>query len=536
MRSLDSVVLFFWLSFTFCRAFLGSWFNILSDCDEVFNFWEPTRHVASKLKSLNWTRCFFSSPSCLLSQFSAPQQISNAFALQTWEYSPTYALRSYLYVLAPASFTFFFEVVVYPLLPVFLQAWGSGVLSFLIVRTCLSIVYGCSELFFVQSLTNRIGKQWSHRFIIIYLIINVTSPGIFLASNQFLPTTTFTLFFYFAMGCYLRSNTAQALCLACIGTLISWPFAGLLYVILGCVALYRRGFIKTFLPLFLSGILTLLVVAAFDVVFYGTWVLSPLRLVLYNTSFGSGQGKSTLYGVEHWTFYIKNLLLNFHVYVFGVVLGVLRLSYLLFLRLLPKPFWHTTTAVPLYGLNLEQWSVVGLPLVIWFAFMSCIPHKEERFLVPMYPSFVVLASLGVDWVYASTVAWTRTCFKKKPSEIQPRSPSPAASSYQLSLAESFNRLRQRGAAERLSQKKTARSSNFPLRVGQLPFSRHLSWCCVKLLPLCIVTLLCVSRIVGLYMFYGAPVFDIWSNVARLPAPAASESLATAPVNRVCTGK
>ena len=43
-------------------------FAPIQDCDETFNYWEPTHYL------------------------------SHGYGLQTWEYSPTYAIRSWLYV------------------------------------------------------------------------------------------------------------------------------------------------------------------------------------------------------------------------------------------------------------------------------------------------------------------------------------------------------------------------------------------------------------------------------------------------------
>lgn len=43
-------------------------FAPIQDCDETFNYWEPTHYL------------------------------SHGYGLQTWEYSPDYAIRSWLYV------------------------------------------------------------------------------------------------------------------------------------------------------------------------------------------------------------------------------------------------------------------------------------------------------------------------------------------------------------------------------------------------------------------------------------------------------
>jgi len=47
---------------------LAALFAPIQDCDETFNYWEPTHYL------------------------------SHGYGLQTWEYSPEYAIRSWLYV------------------------------------------------------------------------------------------------------------------------------------------------------------------------------------------------------------------------------------------------------------------------------------------------------------------------------------------------------------------------------------------------------------------------------------------------------
>lgn len=49
-------------------GFVSALFAPIQDCDETFNYWEPTHYI------------------------------SHGYGLQTWEYSPDYAIRSWLYV------------------------------------------------------------------------------------------------------------------------------------------------------------------------------------------------------------------------------------------------------------------------------------------------------------------------------------------------------------------------------------------------------------------------------------------------------
>jgi alpha-1,2-mannosyltransferase len=56
----------FYLFFT--AGMVAALFAPIQDCDETFNYWEPTHYL------------------------------SHGYGLQTWEYSPDYAIRSWLYI------------------------------------------------------------------------------------------------------------------------------------------------------------------------------------------------------------------------------------------------------------------------------------------------------------------------------------------------------------------------------------------------------------------------------------------------------
>lgn len=52
----------------FAAGLVAALFAPIQDCDETFNYWEPAHYL------------------------------SHGYGLQTWEYSPDYAIRSWLYV------------------------------------------------------------------------------------------------------------------------------------------------------------------------------------------------------------------------------------------------------------------------------------------------------------------------------------------------------------------------------------------------------------------------------------------------------
>ena len=63
---------------------LAALFAPVQDCDEVFNYWEPTHYV------------------------------SHGYGLQTWEYSPEYAIRSWTYIALHALIGSFRRLLPFP--------------------------------------------------------------------------------------------------------------------------------------------------------------------------------------------------------------------------------------------------------------------------------------------------------------------------------------------------------------------------------------------------------------------------------------
>ena len=80
----DAFSWFTWTIIAHLRV-LSAVYAPIGDCDEVFNYWEPIHYVVY------------------------------GTGLQTWEYSPTYALRSYLYIMMHASLIRVLDIVAMPL-------------------------------------------------------------------------------------------------------------------------------------------------------------------------------------------------------------------------------------------------------------------------------------------------------------------------------------------------------------------------------------------------------------------------------------
>jgi alpha-1,2-mannosyltransferase len=119
-----------------------------------------------------------------------------------------------------------------------------------------------------------------------------------------------------------------------------------------------------------------------DAFFYHDFVIVPLKIVLYNVLGGSDRGPN-IFGTEPWHFYPRNLLLNFNLwYLLAVAAGpLLLMQYSLRSQ--------TTTKQ-----TLLRTAVFITPFYIWMAIFTLQPHKEERFMYPVYPFLALNAAIA----------------------------------------------------------------------------------------------------------------------------------------------
>lgn len=108
----------------------------------------------------------------------------------------------------------------------------------------------------------------------------------------------------------------------------------------------------------------------------------PWNIVAYNILGGEGKGPD-IFGTEPWTFYVRNLLLNFNIWFALAMLSAPLLVFQLIFRS------HTTSLQT----SLRSMSLVA-PFYMWFAIFSLQPHKEERFMYPAYPFLALSAALS----------------------------------------------------------------------------------------------------------------------------------------------
>ncbi len=147
------------------RLTAGIWSGI-SDCDETFNYWEPAHLM-------------------IYGQ-----------GMQTWEYSPQFALRSYLYILVHA--------VPGSILARLTEAHRMYV--FYALRCAMALLCACAEAYFLRGVRREIGANCAR----LAMIASLLSCAMFHASPSFLPSTTSMVMTALAYGAWFRRRLALA--------------------------------------------------------------------------------------------------------------------------------------------------------------------------------------------------------------------------------------------------------------------------------------------------------------------------------------
>lgn len=326
----------FLISARFCAAV----YSHITDCDETYNFWEPSHYV------------IFGS------------------GFQTWEYAPRYALRSYSYLLFNIAPTMLYKQIFAP----------NKILLFYFQRCWLALICSACEFYFYRGVCREFGIHIGR----LMLLFQLFSTGMFISSTAYLPSSFSMYMTLLLMGGWFQRRYEGAVLTTALSAFLSWPFAALIGAPLAVDMLFVRRKWGTFiLWSLIATLLVLLPQVVFDSYYYGRLVVAPLNIVIYNIFSPHGP---TLYGVEPWTFYILNLTLNFNLVFFAAFLTpVLLILVKLFIG---KGSIRPKGAIP-YILSLA-------PLYLWFTVMTLQPHKEERFMFPIYPILSLHAAISVD--------------------------------------------------------------------------------------------------------------------------------------------
>jgi len=168
---------------------LAALYAPIQDCDEVFNYWEPTNYL------------------------------NRGFGLQTWEYSPEFAIRSWTYIVLHA-------------IPGKLGSFLSSktTFEFYTIRAALGVVCALCE----TRLFTTVSRILNPRVGVMLLLVMVLSPGMFHASVAYLPSSfaMYTAMLGTAAFMDWRGGlkTNQGIMWFGIGAMIGWPFSAALIV------------------------------------------------------------------------------------------------------------------------------------------------------------------------------------------------------------------------------------------------------------------------------------------------------------------
>lgn len=351
-------------------------YSIIADCDEVFNYWEPTHFV------------------------------THGFGLQTWEYSPVYAIRSWAYVFCHAIPIYVAKFLI--------QLFGKdisgsefGPIYFGVLRCFLAVISSAVE----AKLCSKLAKRVSSGIAKWYFIFTLFSTGMFQASVSYLPSS-------FAMCCVtyglaeaagmpsercpnLVSSFVKSITAIAIGGILGWPFCaavalpiGLRFVYvsfrsncsrepnqpscvfapLWCITKGALAIIVRILPV------TFIVVLVDSFMYNKEFTVVPFNIVAYNVLHADAESGPEIFGVEPWTYYFMNLALNFNI-AFPLAL----VSYTALLSSLP----HASRG---------HQAMLLTPFYLWFAIFTSTPHKEERFMYVVYPALCMNAAFALNLI------------------------------------------------------------------------------------------------------------------------------------------
>ncbi|CAD5122594.1 DgyrCDS11006 [Dimorphilus gyrociliatus] len=175
-----------------------------------------------------------------------------------------------------------------------------------------------------------------------------------------------------AIAAWLQNQNQLSIFAIAVSAIVAWPFAALLGV----------GIAIDIVPVILI-----------DSHFYGKWVVAPLNIVLYNIFTEHGPD---LYGVEPWYYYIINGFLNFNI---AFPLAIISLPILFFSKLIVSAddTNRNVTAVLCFCLA---------PFYLWLTVFILQPHKEERFLFPIYTLICLSAAICIDHLQR-LISWAK---------------------------------------------------------------------------------------------------------------------------------
>ena len=139
--------------------------------------------------------------------------------MQTWEYAPQYAIRTYTFLSPFWGIGLVLKALDFSKLNIF---YG--------VRILLGTITAVSEASFISSVYRKFGTT-TGAFTFIFILF---SSGILYCSTALLPSAVIMSFFMIASSSWMNGQYALTIFIGCISVLWSgWPFIGIMFVPLG---------------------------------------------------------------------------------------------------------------------------------------------------------------------------------------------------------------------------------------------------------------------------------------------------------------
>ncbi|XP_026667474.1 alpha-1,2-mannosyltransferase ALG9 isoform X2 [Ceratina calcarata] len=255
------------------------------------------------------------------------------------------------------------------------------ILVFYFVRCLLCMGCALSEVYFYKNVCREFGIHIG-RLTLVFLIL---SSGMYIASAAFLPSSFSMYLSTAAIAAWYGRRYELAIFGTALSALLGWPFAALLGLPIALEMLMRKKNWSKFVKwVIISGTVVLVPMVWIDSMYYGKLVIAPLNIILYNVFTNHGPN---IYGTEPFSYYIYNGFLNFNFIFIGALWAPLGLFLV----------WLIVPARARDRLCLPYWFSLA-PLYLWLLVFFLQPHKEERFLFPVYPMICLAGGIAVDTV------------------------------------------------------------------------------------------------------------------------------------------
>ena len=344
------------LALLFVVRSLSAFYNTTFDCDEVYNYWEPTHYL----------------------------MYGSGF--QTWEYSPEFALRSYLYIAIHSTLGTILSSIF---------GFQSHVAVFYAMKCALGLICAACEAFFVSAVMRKFGSA-----VAVYTLVYLSfSSGMFVSSTALLPSSFAMYALLIAQAAWFLERPALVIFSSAVAAILGWPFVLLFIFPIALDMLLRYRLLSVFVA-GASMIALIPPMIMIDFVYYERMFLAPWNIVKYNVL--EDHGGPELYGVEPPSYYFINMALNFNL---AFVLAAVSVLFVFIFRK-----WSTS----MVDIPLKRLLLYLSPMYLWFGVMTyLLPHKEERFMFVIYPTVCLAA--GMTTVVLQNIAETLVCASSYPT-------------------------------------------------------------------------------------------------------------------------